>query len=293
MFPLIEYTFYSHAQPVSEDDWSALLPRNELKKWFYALFFRLALPYNVEIFKPNTVIFSPLNLTILFRLIDQLRSRHYPSHWMSEILSNIIENKVVSSCRPPRMTPTSVPALEKQHKTRKLCTAPFSHEMATLTQMFMPLVHFSLASSAIPAQNDIYRYTFPFPSAFSYQEMPNTLKLIFWSHRYFMDLGDTGTSSFINDIRPLLDPTWGDEMDSRFKGSKFDTFREKGLIVWSTMEWDVKAKEASAWMPSTLVNGMIRQGGWSCGLFRIDTWQRCWQTPLVMKDIGRHEVWEG
>ncbi|KAF7945713.1 uncharacterized protein EAE97_004751 [Botrytis byssoidea] len=276
MFPLIEYTFCSHAQPISEDDWSALL----------------ALPYNVNIFNLNTVIFSPLNLTILFRLMDQLHSRHYPSHWMSEILSNIIENEVVSSCRPPRMTPTSVSALEKQHKTRNLCTAPFSHEMATLTQMFMPLLPFSLESSAIPAQNDIYRYTFPFPSVISHQELPNTLILVFWSLKYFMDLGEMGSRSFINDLRPLLDPTWGDEMDSRFRGSKSDTFREKGLIVWSTLEWDVEAQEATAWMPCTLVNRMIRQGDWNCGLFRTDTWQRCWQKPLMMKDVRRDEVWE-
>lgn len=80
MFLLIEYTFYSSAQLVSEDDWSALLPRKEFLKWFYALFFRIALPRNVDIFEPNTVIFSPLNLTILFLLMDQFRSRHHPFH---------------------------------------------------------------------------------------------------------------------------------------------------------------------------------------------------------------------
>ncbi|TGO68988.1 hypothetical protein BOTNAR_0017g00340 [Botryotinia narcissicola] len=275
---------FNHAQPISEDDWSALLPRSEFQRWFYALFFKPALPYNVNIFNPNTVIFSPLNLTILFRLMDQLRSRHYPSHWMSEILSNIIENKVndANICF----------SIGKQHKARNLCTAPFSHEMATLTQMFMPLLPFSLESSAIPAQNDIYRYTFPFPSVISHQELPNTLILVFWSLKYFMDLGEMGSWSFINDLRPLLDPTWGDEMDSRFRGSKSDTFRQKGLIVWSTMEWDVEAQEAIAWMPGTLVNKMIRQGDWNCGLFRTDTWQRCWQKPLMMKDVRRDEVWE-
>ncbi|KAF7903646.1 uncharacterized protein EAF01_006695 [Botrytis porri] len=81
-------------------------------------------------------------------------------------------------------------------------------------------------------------------------------------------------------------------MDSRFKGSKFDTFREKGLIVWSVIDWDVKTEEASAWMSSTMVNSMIKQGDWSCGLFRIDTWQRCWQQPLMMKDVRKGEVWK-
>lgn len=84
IFPLIGYNWYTPALPIFHDDWSVMLPRNDFQKWFYALFFRLALPYKVNILDVSKIIFSPLNLTILFRLMDQLRSLHYPSHWMSD-----------------------------------------------------------------------------------------------------------------------------------------------------------------------------------------------------------------
>ncbi|KAJ8067787.1 hypothetical protein OCU04_003385 [Sclerotinia nivalis] len=291
IFPLIGYNWYTPALPIFQGDWSVMLPRNDFQKWFYALFFRLALPYNVDIIDIPKIIFSPLNLTILFRLIDQLRSLHYPSHWMSEILLNIIENKVVTNCRPPRISPNPVSALKQQHKTRSLCTVPFSHEMATLTRLFIPLLPFTLKSSAIPAQSDIFRYTFPLPSFMSDQEWPSNLTLVFWSHTCLEDLGDLGFKSFAIDIRPFLDPTWGDEMDSKFKGSKFDAFRNNGLVVWSTVEWDIEAREASAWMPSALVDKMIREIDWTCGLFRTDTWERCWALPCMVIDARKGEAW--
>lgn len=177
--PLNEYNYYRPSAPVFKDDWLAMLPRDDFQKWFYALFFRLALPYNVSLDHSAGSIFSPLNLTVLFRLMDQLRSLYYPSHWMSEILMKIVENKVVSSCRPPRTTSTSIAALKAQRETRSMCTIPFSYEMATLTRIFMPLLPFIPTSATIPAQKDIYRYTFPLPTFKAVWRLPNNLTLIF------------------------------------------------------------------------------------------------------------------
>ncbi|TEY39226.1 hypothetical protein BOTCAL_0466g00080 [Botryotinia calthae] len=277
-FDAIHLSNIPSAQPVSEDDWSALLPRKEFLKWFYVLFFRIALPYNVDIFEPNTVVFSPLNLTILFRLMDQLRSRHYPSHWMSEIVSNIIENKVVSNFRSSH-----------NDANIRVGIGTAAPDQKPLHRSVLPRDGNSHTNIHAPSS---FQYNFPFTSVSSHQEFPDTLTLIFWSHRYFMDSGEMSPWSFNNEIRPLLDPIWGDEIDSRFKGSKLDTFREKGLIVWSTLEWDVGAKKASAWVPSTLVNRMIREGDWACGLFRIDIWQSCLQQSLTMKYARKGEVWE-
>lgn len=81
-------------------------------------------------------------------------------------------------------------------------------------------------------------------------------------------------------------------MDSKFKGSKFDTFRTKGLIVWITVDWDIEIREASAWMPSALVDKMIKEVDWACGLFRTDTWERCWQYPGMVPDARKGEAWK-
>lgn len=105
-------------------------------------------------------------------------------------------------------------------------------------------------------------------------------------------MGNLGRKTFKRDIRPLLDPTWGDQKDSQYKGPKFDAFREKGVIVWSTLEWDAEAREARAWMPSALVSRMVGELDWFCGLFRTDTWEACWEKQSVAVSKARKgEMW--
>ncbi|TGO77146.1 hypothetical protein BELL_0121g00190 [Botrytis elliptica] len=292
LLPLIKYNSYSREALDSQDAWSALLPQAEFQKWFYTLFFRIALPHNVDISKTDAIILSPLNLTVLFRLIDQLHNHGYPSHWMSEIIYNIIENKVASTCRPPRATPTTVSALMRQYKLKKLCTGPFADEIATLTRIFSPILPFVLESQKIPSQEDIHKYTFPLEKMYTVQEMPNNLTLLFWSDKLFREVGQVGFCAMYQNIRPLLDPTWGDEMDAQFKGIQFKTFREKGMVLWSTIEWNLETSEASAWMPSSLMDRMIRERDWGCGLFRTDTWERCWDKLSLVSNARKGEKWE-
>ncbi|KAB8297733.1 hypothetical protein EYC80_001535 [Monilinia laxa] len=298
LFPLTRYTCYRPTIPRSKSHSPNSLPRIEFARWFYGLFFRLALPYNVNIYPQNTIHLSPINLTILFPLMNHLCSLHYPPHWIAEALLSIIENNVVSTCRPPRMMPATASALKEQHEERHLCTIPFYDEMATLTRIFVPLLPFNLESSSLPAQNDIYRYTFHLPGSKRYPEWPINLALIFWCDKYLVNLGDMGRQSFMNNIRPLLDPTWGDEMNSQFKGANFDTFRKKGLIIWSTIELNVQTWKVKVWMPSPLVDFIIQRGEkneeskWYCGLFRTDTWEKWWDYPGLVSDAEKGEKWE-
>lgn len=60
-------------------------------------------------------------------------------------------------------------------------------------------------------------------------------------------------STFMADLRVLLDPSWGDEMDSPLKGAQFDSFREKRVAVWTTYEWDLEKKEVTVWMSQRFV----------------------------------------
>ncbi|KAA8570727.1 hypothetical protein EYC84_000122 [Monilinia fructicola] len=296
--PWTRYTWYRPIPPCSKSHWSNFLPRTEFEKWFCGLFFRLALPYNVDIYPQNTIAFSPVNLTILFHLMNYLCSLQYPHHWMAELLLNIIDNTVISTCRPPRMTPVTVSALKQQHDKRHLCTIPFRHEMATLARIFLPMLPFRLETSSLPAQNDIYRYTFPLTSSTRSPAWPLNLTLVFWCDKYLRELGEVGRESLMNNLRPLLDPTWGDEMNSQFKGANFDAFRKAGVIVWSTIELDVQTWTARVWMPRSLVVSMIQKGErhagstWRCGLFRTDTWERCWDSPGLVSDAERGERWE-
>ncbi|KAF7937391.1 uncharacterized protein EAE98_001705 [Botrytis deweyae] len=78
-WPMANYIDYGSSKPFLRQ-FGGLLSRKPFMKWFYALFFRLAIPYNSDLNMSATVIFSPLTLTIIFWLIAHLRSIGYPSH---------------------------------------------------------------------------------------------------------------------------------------------------------------------------------------------------------------------
>lgn len=42
-------------------------------------------------------------------------------------------------------------------------------------------------------------------------------------------------------------------------------------MVWSTISWDLKKKEASAWMPRTFVDGLMEKD-FVCDLYMTDIW---------------------
>lgn len=145
-WPLANYNKYSLAGPSLFRAFLTLLSREKFKKWFYTLFFRLALPFNQDLHSFQGVINSLLNLTILFHQIAHLKVVGYPSHWHSEVLFNILENNVLSTCRPPRKDATKPAALKVKHPEKKLCTTPFAPEMNTLARIFAPLLPFQLIS---------------------------------------------------------------------------------------------------------------------------------------------------
>ncbi|TGO71146.1 hypothetical protein BELL_0614g00050 [Botrytis elliptica] len=159
-WPMANYIDYGSSKPFLRQ-FGGLLSRKPFMKWFYALFFRLAIPYNSDLNMSATVIFSPLTLTIIFWLIAHLRSIGYPSHWMSEALLNSLKNKVYTTARPPRHSPNPVTEVKREHAEKHLCNLPFIQEMGTLARLFGPLLPFSLPSlPGISKENTIFKYKF-------------------------------------------------------------------------------------------------------------------------------------
>jgi hypothetical protein len=197
-------------------------------------------------FLRHKIILSPLNLTIIFCLIPYIQSLGYPSHSLSEPLTNVIENKVATAGRPPRRKPMSVEDVKPDHPDKTLCTVLFSYELAYLAQLFRPLLSFSLNTPIIPTVNDIYKYTFDLLDYVNNDAYPNKLVLIFIDSKLLMALGGLGRRHLKQNIRPPLDPSWGDEVDSSVKDLAFEKLRDEGLAIWSAINWDVKSKEASA-----------------------------------------------
>ncbi|TGO30529.1 hypothetical protein BPAE_0005g01250 [Botrytis paeoniae] len=263
-WPMANYIDYGLSKPFLRE-FGGLLSRKLFMKWFYALFFRLAIPYNSDLNVSATITFSPLNLTIIFRLIAHLRSIGYPSHWISEALSNILESKVYTTARPPRHSPNPVTEVKREHAEKHLCTLPFIQEMGTLARLFEPLLPFSLPSlPVIPKENAIFKYKFRLTNVRLKQTHPMRIfnvALVFYDYDVLEKCGKILEVKFLKDLRKLLDPNWGDEKDARYKGAAIEDLRKSGVIVWTTVEYDVMNSIVSAWMPEAFVEKMERIGG--------------------------------
>ena len=81
-----------------------LLTREEVEKWLYAFFMKTVLPTKRPAVQGVAPIFSPLNMSVLFRLLSTLFHNGYPARWLSGILSTLLNNEVETTARLPRGT---------------------------------------------------------------------------------------------------------------------------------------------------------------------------------------------
>lgn len=223
------------------------------------------------------IIFSPLNLCVLLRLITQLRGFGYPSHWLSEPLLNIIHNTVITTARPPRTKPMRPADVKREYRDRKLCTAPFAHELGTLAQFFSHLLPFRLTSTAIPDSSDIYKYSFRLPGYENIAPQPSCLIIVFMKESLFPD--SKAPASVLFNLRIFLDPST-DEMGDKIKTAEVEKFGEEGVRVWSTFQWDAGEKVASLWMGEGVVGELVEEK-WSVGVWRTDIWMPVCGPELV------------
>ncbi|QSZ30611.1 hypothetical protein DSL72_000168 [Monilinia vaccinii-corymbosi] len=275
--PLAENTLYkwypranNFKRPVG-----TLLPRKQLRLWFHGLFLKLALPMpSPTPYTPNNhQVSSPLNLSILFHQLAHLRLLGYPSHWLSDILIPLFSSNLTTTTRPPRYSPMEPHHVSTKHPAKQLCIAPFSPEMRNLANIFSPLLPFRLDPNLIYPLDKIHEYKINFRSflaSHNTQTLPTCLILVFWGS----GINPNGFRSLEpdNNLRVLLDPSWGDEVNGFCKGEKYENWRAKDVIVWSTFKFDIRKKKVTVWMPQDLVDQMM-DGEWKCALWRRDTWR--------------------
>lgn len=285
--PLADYAYFLLAGPSLKQHFADLLSRKSLGRWLYAVFFKLALPMNCPTHPFSHVVISPLNMTIFFRLLAQLRLLGYPSHWLSESLLHILSNTVVTTARPPRTIPLTPADITRPHPAKHLSTTPFIHEAATLTRLFEPLLPFSLSPTTdiLPSLQSIYEYEIHQPHYVDRDCQYCNLVLVFWNAALLP------RPCSVMELRQLLDPSWGEEVEAKFKGEEVRRFREEGVRLWSSFRWDTCGRVARAWIPEGMV-AELGERGWCCGLWRTDLWEPAfWEASPVVKVVRRGRAW--
>ncbi|KJX96528.1 putative tetratricopeptide-like protein [Zymoseptoria brevis] len=169
MMPMCAYLRWHH-QGVSTE-YKDLMPRSQLETWIYRPFLKLVLPVAKEDIVSNTLIYCPLNLTVIFRILGHLQEIGYPAHWLSDILSSILSGSITTTARPPRSEPLKPKEIDTIFPTRKQTLAPFMAEFSTLASMWQQYP-FGANTNFVPLDK-IKQYTVKFRKAnFSVRTWP-------------------------------------------------------------------------------------------------------------------------
>lgn len=270
--PLAQYLQWSRTSHVPLS-FPGLLSRAKLSKWLITIFFKITVPANRKGQDwHHKLIYAPLNLTAFFRLLIHLQQVGYPSHWLSEILVQILEDQVITSARPPQTSPLSIQESQRDYPMKRLSTAPFVVEMATLTAMFLPLLPFSVITEALPALDKIHEYTIylrPLP------EEPGSqvpiFVLLFYRKSLVEDVYDI-TPFGPPELRPIVHPE-GDKESSQAKLKKLDILRQRGIRLVTTFKWDAEKSRATFWMSASVMGEMEDSAQWHCAMWRTDWWE--------------------
>ena len=132
-------------------------------KWLFAFFFKITLPVNRDGVGFNELIFSPLNATIIFRILIHLQHLGYPCHWLSDFLDGILSNNVVTSARPPSTSPLAIVESKKDGPVKRISVAPFIPEMKALTLIFEPILPFAVMTKDLPPPSAVHEYIVTVP----------------------------------------------------------------------------------------------------------------------------------
>ncbi|KAF1814279.1 hypothetical protein P152DRAFT_393392 [Eremomyces bilateralis CBS 781.70] len=264
-------------------NFTELLSRNETETWLYQLSLKTILPVPRERYSFSQI-FSPLNLTIIFRVAIYLHQTGYPAHWLADALENLLANTVTTTARPARRSPLRPTDLRKPVPAKRLTFAPFLAEFRSLAAQWAPVLPFGISSTHIPTR--VRRYTlnvFPLNSEDKdgHGRVP-AFVLVFWNPAR---LGP-GRMIWSMDLRKVLLPDEKGSTDPRDV-----RLRENGLAILAVWEFDPANDEAHFWIDEDAMEKWKRED-WMVQIWRDDTYRPV-STPLPVRQVPRGSAIEG
>ncbi|THZ64282.1 hypothetical protein D6C86_02622 [Aureobasidium pullulans] len=257
-----------------------LISREANEKYFQAHLLKICLPYPRSIHVTNTGVRSPLNITVLFRLIGQFHKIGYPAHWLSEVLGNLLEGTIMTNARAPRKEVLTIKEAQKTYPSTSMCIKPWIAELSTLVSIWKDVLPFGLlfSNDLIPNLNAVRQYTIKFPAPNGYSLEKSVFALVF--------LNSAQGPPPTNLRATLLDDEQGDRSESAKK------IRESGIHVLSTFKWTQETRTVSFWLRSDVVETM-KQDDWNAYLWRLDSWGRVTAGVSVRDHVVSGPNWIG
>ncbi|CCG82712.1 protein of unknown function [Taphrina deformans PYCC 5710] len=162
-------------------DWKSgpAIHRSQLIDWLFSAFMRIAIPAR-RLSHSDMRIQQPLNLHSFFRLLIYLQSIDFPAHWLSSVIDDIIQNRVMTRSRPPTTSPQTVQNLASvKGPLKAVCMTPFSMEMEVALTIWFPLLTFGITAVEFADAASIKSYSIRLsPNAESMTSYDETLPLL-------------------------------------------------------------------------------------------------------------------
>ena len=234
------------------------MPREKLETWLYRLFLKLAIPAHRES-QSFVLIYSPLNLTVFYRLLLHLSSVGYPAHWLSGVLDDLLNGRINTTARPPRSDPMKIKETRARMPSLSQSVKPFVAELSTLASIWQSALPFGVLSTQIPRSQEIRKYRINFTGVSKEVDNIPVFVLAFFQVLMFPTQPSFRTL--------LLDDEEGQ------KDPKISKLREEGLHVVTTWEWSRSDKTATFWMRRDVMEEMRRlPESWGVMIWRTDNW---------------------
>ncbi|KAK7711434.1 hypothetical protein SLS64_005458 [Diaporthe eres] len=274
-FPLMDYVMWERIEP-RKMAFEQLMPKPRLTHWLHALFLKICLP-NPRRKHDFTLVYAPLNLTAFLRVLVHVAELGYPAHWLSTLLTALLEGEITTTARAPRRVVLRPEDVDKMHPSRKVCTKPWALELATLVSLWQGVLPFGLLAPArlVPPPRNVVEYTVMFPPFRT--EFPNVphFMLVFYDEVRF--------GKPPKELRSLLldDETGEDGLASKRAGA---------VRVLTTYRWTAKDQSVTFWMHEDAYEGMVAEN-WRLYLWRTDSWERVNEALDLRKaQVRKHSV---
>jgi len=234
------------------------MPLEKLETWLYRLLLKLAIPAHKQETQSYVLIYSPLNLSIFYRLLLHLSNIGYPAHWLSGVLDNLLEGKINTTARPPRSDPMKIKETKTAMPALTQSTKPFVAELSTLASMWQSVLPFGVLTPNIPRRQDVRKYRITFTNVSGDVDSVATFVLAFF-HTLMLPLQPSFRTLLLDDEQGQKDP-------------QAAALRKGGLQIITTWEWARSSKTATFWLRRDVMEEMLRGSSWSVMIWRTDNW---------------------
>ncbi|KAJ9608859.1 hypothetical protein H2200_006630 [Cladophialophora chaetospira] len=269
------FKYFRWRRAASSRTFEDLLSRSDFNHWIHSIFLQIALPairsHDKDQYRVAAWVWKPTNLTAFLRLLSHLQGLNYPSHWLGQVLSNILSDNVTTSARPADRSPMSPGDASKRWPAKKVSTAPLTAELSTLTAQFRDVLPFAVTvgPGVIPEVQSIRECTVCWTSEFVPPiELMDAHRddwiLVFCNMDIYVE--EQHKYPDMQDVKKLRQTLTHPKLSEEVKGA---------VHLVTTWKWNRERREARFWLREDVVERIMNekeQYGWRVELWRTDTW---------------------